>query len=104
MLMVCSFIHVSNAADLSQNLTESNVRETDRATWLPELRLGDESAYILFYGQINKGVLFYDDGRSSQTYGLVDNDSSSTRFGVRRPGGAKRHQSANRHVSRRSLL
>jgi hypothetical protein len=83
MLMVCSFIHVSNAADLSQNLTESNVRATDRATWIPELRLGDESAYILFYGQINKGVLFYDDGRSSQTYGLVDNDSSSTRFGVK---------------------
>jgi len=34
-------------------------------------------------GQINQGILQYDDGGESFTYALVDNDNSSTRFGVR---------------------
>ena len=36
---------------------------------------------LQFYGQINKGILSYDDGREERTYGLIDNDNSGTRFG-----------------------
>ena len=39
-------------------------------------------ATLRFYGQINKGVLSYDDGQVSETYGLIDNDNSNTRFGL----------------------
>ncbi len=39
-------------------------------------------AELLFYGQINKGVLSYDDGIDTQSYGLIDNDNSSTRAGI----------------------
>ena len=42
---------------------------------------GDSKAEVKLYGQVNKAVLFSDDGDSGNTY-LVDNDSSSTRIGV----------------------
>lgn len=48
-----------------------------------ELKSGSDTNYILVYGQFNKGFLFYDDGQSSKWYPLVDNDSSSSRFGIR---------------------
>ena len=38
---------------------------------------------LTFYGQINMGVLQYDDGIDSETYGPIDNDNSSTRVGLR---------------------
>jgi hypothetical protein len=40
-------------------------------------------ATLRFYGQINKGVLQYDDGEATRSYGLIDNDNSGTRFGLR---------------------
>jgi hypothetical protein len=40
-------------------------------------------AKLRFYGQINKGILNYDDGVDSETYYIIDNDNSSTRFGLR---------------------
>ena len=40
-------------------------------------------ATLQFYGQINKGVLNYDDGVDSETYGLIDNANSNTRVGLR---------------------
>jgi hypothetical protein len=40
------------------------------------------SAKLRFHGQINKGVLTYDDGQVSETYGLIDNDNSNTRFSL----------------------
>ena len=83
LLMGCPIIGTSYAADLSQEASAGALRETGGATWIPELKYGDESAHIMFYGQINKGVLVYDDGRSTQGYLLVDNDSSSTRFGIK---------------------
>ena len=42
---------------------------------------GDSKAKVKLYGQVNKAVLFSDDGDSGNTY-LVDNDNSSTRIGV----------------------
>ncbi len=37
---------------------------------------------LRFYGQINKGVLTYDDGQETESYGLIDNANSSTRVGL----------------------
>ncbi|MCV6823444.1 MULTISPECIES: porin [Halocynthiibacter] len=34
------------------------------------------------YGQLNVGILSFDDGEVNTNYGLVDNDNSSTRIGV----------------------
>ena len=36
---------------------------------------------LRFYGQVNRALLFWDDGKDSKTY-AVDNDTSSTRVGV----------------------
>ncbi len=44
--------------------------------------MGDEASYVEIYGQINKGLLIYDDGRTSDGYFPVDNDNSSTRAGI----------------------
>ena len=49
----------------------------------PIQREFSNGATLRFYGQINKGVLNYDDGIDSETYGLIDNDNSSTRVGLR---------------------
>ena len=51
--------------------------------WIPKLRLGDDTAYLEFYGQINKGLLTFDDGGSTENYFPVDNASSSSRIGLR---------------------
>jgi hypothetical protein len=40
-------------------------------------------ATLRFYGQINKGILSYDDGIDEETYFAIDNDNSGTRFGLR---------------------
>lgn len=37
---------------------------------------------VTFYGQINRGILFADNGDEDEVF-FVDNDNSSTRFGVR---------------------
>lgn len=37
---------------------------------------------ILVYGQINEGVLVFDDGEESTSYGLVGNANSSNRLGI----------------------
>jgi hypothetical protein len=36
---------------------------------------------LRFYGQINKGILGYDDGIDTETYYVIDNNNSGTRFG-----------------------
>lgn len=40
------------------------------------------SSSVEIYGQINKGLLVYDDGQSTNSYIPVDNDNSSTRAGI----------------------
>lgn len=59
--------------------------ETSKAPehWIPKLRLGDDNAYFEFYGQINKGLLIYDDGGQTNNYFPVDNGNSSSRAGFR---------------------
>jgi Gram-negative porin len=41
-----------------------------------------DNTTIAVYGQINQGVLVFDDGDETTSYGLVDNDNSSTRLGI----------------------
>ena len=52
---------------------------------------------LRFYGQINKGVLSYDDGIDQETYGLIDNANSNTRVGLRynQSFGAWRFENVN---------
>lgn len=52
-------------------------------TLVPPLRVGDDNAYLQFYGQINQGLLVVDDGASTLGYIPVDNGNSSSRFGFR---------------------
>ncbi|MFC5515840.1 porin [Kaistia terrae] len=54
-----------------------------KATLIPKLRSGTPDNYIELYGQINKGLLIFDDGGSTLGYGPVDNGNSSTRAGLR---------------------
>lgn len=52
-------------------------------TWIPKLRLGADDSYIEVYGQVDKGVLAFDDGGSTLGYVPVDNANASTRGGIR---------------------
>jgi uncharacterized coiled-coil protein SlyX len=45
------------------------------------VKTGNPKASVKVYGQVNKAVLFSDDGNDTDTY-LVDNDNSSTRVGL----------------------
>lgn len=42
----------------------------------------DNGSKVRLYGQINKGILQYDDGQETQSYGLIDNANSNTRLGL----------------------
>ena len=44
------------------------------------ISLGDERVKLALYGQVNRGVLYYDDG-NEEDIRHVDNDASSTRIG-----------------------
>ena len=63
-------------------LAAAPVATAGKDTFLPKLRIGEES-FFEFYGQLNKGFLVYDDGDGALLYPLVDNSNSSTRFGAR---------------------
>lgn len=41
------------------------------------------AAGTTFYGQINRGVLFFDDGQDSDLYAFVDNSKSTSRLGLK---------------------
>src|SRR6478752_8945004 len=56
---------------------------TPRETLIPKLRVGGDDFYLEFYGQLNKGVLVFDDGGSTLGYVPVDNGNSSSRAGLR---------------------
>jgi hypothetical protein len=52
---------------------------------------------LRLYGQVNMGVLSYDDGIDQKTYGPIDNDNSTTRVGLRynQSFGAWRFENVN---------
>ncbi|MDX2509650.1 MAG: porin [Desulfobacterales bacterium] len=45
------------------------------------VKSGNKTASVQLYGQVNRGVLVTDDGNNTDVYN-VDNDNSSTRFGL----------------------
>jgi len=55
--------------------------ETVTAEAPTTISTGNPKADLKLYGQVNKAVLFGDDGDDNNTY-LVDNDNSSTRVGL----------------------
>ena len=70
------------AQDAGPPQVEASVAQP-RATLIPKLRSGNDDNYIEFYGQINKGLLIFDDGGSTLGYFPVDNANSSSRAGIR---------------------
>ncbi|MGI9511692.1 MAG: porin [Anderseniella sp.] len=73
---------VAQAADLTA-LPGSGGAANNLDAEASNLRPGDTDSYVEIYGQINKGLLVYDDGRSTNAFLLVDNANSSTRAGIR---------------------
>jgi len=51
------------------------------ATGKPVVQSGNDKVNVKLYGQLNRAVLVVDDGDSTKAY-QVDNDNSSTRFGL----------------------
>ncbi len=69
------------AADLGGDCCadlEERVAELEATT----ARKGNRKVSLKIYGQVNTGVMFWDNGQESNTY-VVDNDISSTRFGFK---------------------
>ena len=66
-------------------LAKSFDKKETASAKVPEARPGAVStggkATVKLYGQVNRGVLFADDGRDQEYY-HVDNDNSSTRIGL----------------------
>ncbi len=74
----------AKAADLGGDCCadlEERVAELEATT----VRKGNRVVSVQLYGQVNKAILFWDDGVDSDAY-IVDNDYSGTRLGVRGSG------------------
>lgn len=79
------FSAVSNvrAQSAAENkLDRLTADSTEKDTYIPSLKSGDDNLYIRLSGHVNKGVLVHDDGVSSLDYWGVDNGNSSTRARV----------------------
>ncbi len=50
-------------------------------------RKGNRKVSLTLYGWVNKGIMYWNDGRQSNTYFGIDNTNFATRFGMR--GDAK---------------
>jgi predicted porin len=69
----------ANAADLGGGCCadlEERVAELEATT----ARKGNRVVSLQIYGQVNKALLFFDDGEDSDVF-VVDNDNSNSRFG-----------------------
>jgi Gram-negative porin len=82
-LLVSATLLPAAAAEATPPTPEAAAAPEPRKTAIPKLRIGDDDSYFEFYGQINKGLLVFDDGESTLGYIPVDNGNSSTRAGIR---------------------
>lgn len=81
LMMALLFATPAAAADLGGNCCadlEERVAELEATT----VRKGNRVVSVQLYGQVNKALLIWDDGVDSDAY-IVDNDYSSSRFGLR---------------------
>lgn len=77
----------AKAADLKGDCCadlEERVAELEATT----ARKGNRVVSLTIYGQVNRGLLIWDDGDDSDAY-IVDNDFNSTRFGFKGEGQMK---------------
>lgn len=65
---------------------EAQAEKSADSTVKSVVRPGSDKVSLTLYGQVNRAVMFADDGKNSEVY-HVDNDNSSTRFGMK--GSAK---------------
>ncbi len=75
---------LQNKLDARPEVTPAPVVASDQAVVQPDkpvVQSGNEKVKVKLYGQVNRGVLVVDDGDSTNTY-QVDNDNSSTRVGL----------------------
>lgn len=87
MLMGSYAFTPAKAADLKGDCCadlEERVAELEATT----ARKGNRVVSLTIYGQVNRGLLIWDDGDDSDAY-VVDNDLSSTRFGFKGEGQMK---------------
>jgi hypothetical protein len=54
----------------------------EKTSIIPEFKWEAGDSWAIFYGQIDKGYLLYDDGAVTEDYWIVDNANSSTRAGI----------------------
>ena len=73
----------ATSAESAEQSAASASAGDSRNTAIPKLRIGNDDSYIEFYGQLNKGLLVFDDGGSTLGYFPVDNANSSSRAGIR---------------------
>ena len=81
-VLMGSFAHEPvKAADLGGDCCadlEERVAELEATT----VRKGNKKVSVTLYGQVNRAVLFWDDGAEKNTY-VVDNNYESSRFGFK---------------------
>ena len=71
----------ANAADLGGNCCadlEERVAELEATT----ARKGNRKVSLTLSGQVNRALMYYNDGGKSNTFFGLDNTNSSTRFGM----------------------
>jgi predicted porin len=78
-----SFSEPVAAAEVTELMDTAVPANETQETLIPKLRIGDDDGYLEFYGQIDKGLLVFDDGGSTLGYIPVDNGNSSSRAGLR---------------------
>ena len=70
-----------NAIEVPTTESASVAVQDTAAPAKPAVQSGNDKVSVKLYGQLNRGVLIADDGDSTKTY-QVDNDNSSTRIGL----------------------
>jgi predicted porin len=71
----------AKAADLGGGSCCGDLEERVAELEATTARKGNRVVSLQIYGQVNRGLLIWDDGTDSDAY-VVDNDASSTRFGM----------------------